>query len=213
MFFYTANFTSAALFPSVFPAIEIVLEFLPWRNEVKNARQMQSRWLVASPFCNDQFLHAVACKRAYFLRQIARSNNTKSIFFVLSQGRKWLAAIAICKLSIARSNGKEGHVFMSYHDKQVTRTTLFTSYCKGASNARDLYTSRGSKHTSGRQKSTIKRMQGTVFRVWQWWSTMQKSNILYAVERKKQQQRACIMSYCKRSNNNYIFDVAKWTYC
>ncbi len=104
---------------------------------------MQSRWLVALPYWDDRFFHAVACKRAYFLCHIARNNNIKCLFFVVSWGREWLAAIAICKLSIARDDNKDGHVFMSYHNERATRTTLFVSYCKGASNDRDLYTSWG----------------------------------------------------------------------
>jgi hypothetical protein len=37
-------------------AIEIVLEISPWKNEVENARQMQSRWFVALLLCNNWVL-------------------------------------------------------------------------------------------------------------------------------------------------------------
>jgi hypothetical protein len=46
MFFY-CRFYLTSFFPSIFPATKIASKFLPQRNEVKNARQMQSHWLVA----------------------------------------------------------------------------------------------------------------------------------------------------------------------
>jgi hypothetical protein len=42
------------------------LELLPQKNEVKNAHQMQSCWIVALLLCNNQFFLATACKRAFF---------------------------------------------------------------------------------------------------------------------------------------------------
>ena len=58
-------------------------------------------------------------QQVYFLCHITRSGDIKGVCFVVSQGREWLA-IAICKLSIARS---------TYMDE-----CIFMSYCKGANN-------------------------------------------------------------------------------
>jgi hypothetical protein len=58
MLFYTADFISPVFFPSIFPVTDIASELLPRRNEVKNARQTKSRWLVALLFLQQLvFLH------------------------------------------------------------------------------------------------------------------------------------------------------------
>jgi hypothetical protein len=132
-------FFSFKLFSTV---IEIVSKCLPQRNEVKNARQTQSHWLVALFSCND-WVFTPLLARAYFLCCIARSNNMESIFFVILQGHKQLATIAICKLSIIRSNDKDERVFYFVSNARAMRTTIFTLYCKGASN--DYVVSQGSK--------------------------------------------------------------------
>ncbi len=96
---------------------------------------------------------------------------------------------------------------MLYHNGQATRTTFFTSYCKGASDDRNLHTSWGSKHTSGRQKSTIARTWRTVARVWQWWPTTQQSNFPHAVNQNDDGKQARI---ARSDSNEHIFNVVLW---
>ncbi len=199
MFLY-CQFYFTSFFPSIFPVTKIVSEFLPLRNEVKNAHQMQSRWLMASLLHNDWFFLLPLARGRNFYVALRWANNDKYIFYIILQGSKqrqqyfvilWgrkQLAIAMCNRWLQEATTRIVF-FMSYHDEQATSTTFFASYCKGASNDRDLYTSRGSKHTSGQLKSTIARVQGTVTGVWQWWPTIQQPNILYVVE-------------SARSNNN-----------
>ncbi len=146
MFFYTADFTSSVFFPSIFPMTEIVSEFLPQRNEVKNTPQMQCCWLVALPFCNNQFFHAVACKREYFLCCIARRDNIESIFFChiarmlatsrhrnmqtvdcKKQWQRW--ACFLCHIAMSEQQGLQ---FLHCIVREQAMTEILL-YCKGVS--------------------------------------------------------------------------------
>ena len=129
---------------------------------------------------------------------IARIDNIESIFFVVSRGREQLAAIAICELSIARSGDKTSVFFMSYRDERATTTTFFTSYCLGANDDTTIQASRGRE---GQLRGYGAAHHATI------------KHYILSIARSDDDDEHIHMSYRERSDDDYILDVAKWSYC
>jgi hypothetical protein len=130
---------------------------------------MQSCWLVALPFCNDQFFHAVACKRAYFLCRIAKSDNIRhfALLYCKDASNK-PSQYANCWSHEATTTMIA--IFMLYCDEWATTTTFFYVILQGVNNDTTI-------HTSGYARSCGVMMKCI-------------NQILYAGKHKRQQQWA-----------------------
>ncbi len=117
--FFTADFT---LLPTIFfrPFFNLVSKILPRKKEGQNARQTQSRWLVAS-LLRDHSAFMPLLARAFFCH--TRSNDIdisccriamSEQFYCHSQEKRW----------------RGGFFYTSYRKKQLRRAYFLTSYRK-----------------------------------------------------------------------------------
>jgi hypothetical protein len=131
--FFILSISPHQLFPLLIFSTEIKLvsKFLPKKKEVKKARHMLSRWLVALLSCNN-LAFTLSLVRAYFCHNITRNNNINKLVLLYPKDQATIIAMTMRIV-----------FFMSYRNEQATmiqflhcivREQAMTRwYCKGAS--------------------------------------------------------------------------------
>jgi hypothetical protein len=153
MFSYDSDFTHQLFSLRTFSTtIKIVSEFLPQKNEVKNAHHTQSHWLVALLFCDDVFFMLLLAKEHIFIlycdEQVTRTtfftsyceganNNTYNSNILRSKELQYdneTQQSIFFLLLIARTMTTR-ILFMPYHngcDDNYIFDVAKRPYCKGA---------------------------------------------------------------------------------